>query len=79
VAKSWRVGTKVPINVYEGPVGDSRPICQCHTVEDAHRIVTAMRLAEFMIEGGWTRAHLESIARAALGLPSLVTKEENHG
>lgn len=34
----WRVGRKVPINVYEG----DRPVCQCHTVEDAQRIVSAM-------------------------------------
>jgi hypothetical protein len=35
---TWRVGTHVPINVYE----DERPICQCHTVEDARRIVRAV-------------------------------------
>jgi len=35
---NWRVGSKVPINVYEG----DRPICQCHTAEDAKRIVAAM-------------------------------------
>ena len=34
----WRVGSKVPINVYEG---DS-PICQCHTAIDAKRIVDAV-------------------------------------
>lgn len=34
----WRVGRKVPINVYEG----DRPVCQCHTAEDARRIVAAM-------------------------------------
>ncbi len=36
--KPWRVGTKVPLNVYEG----DRPVCQCHTPEDAARIVRAM-------------------------------------
>jgi hypothetical protein len=35
---SWRVGSKVPLNVYEG----ERPVCQCHTPEDAARIVVAM-------------------------------------
>ena len=35
---TWRVGSKVPINVYEG----NRPVCQCHTVADARRIVRAM-------------------------------------
>ena len=34
----WRVGSKVPINVYEG----DRPICQCHTAIDAKRIVEAV-------------------------------------
>jgi hypothetical protein len=34
----WRVGRKVPINVYEG----ERPVCQCHTPEMAQRIVDAM-------------------------------------
>jgi hypothetical protein len=31
----WRVGGKVPLNVYEG----DRPMFQCHTPEDAARIV----------------------------------------
>jgi hypothetical protein len=34
----WRVGSKVPINVYEG----DRPVCQCQTAIDAANIVTAM-------------------------------------
>jgi hypothetical protein len=34
----WRLGRKVPINVYEG----DRPICQCHTVLDARRIVESV-------------------------------------
>ncbi len=34
----WRVGSKVPLNVYEG----DRPVCQCHTEEDAARLVKAM-------------------------------------
>lgn len=34
----WRVGAKVPLNVYEG----DRPVCQCHTKEDACRIVAAV-------------------------------------
>jgi len=36
---SWRVGRKVPLNVYDG---DDRPVCQCHTVEDARLIVEAV-------------------------------------
>lgn len=39
---SWRIGKKVPINVYEG----DRPVCQCHTMADAKLIVEAVnRLA----------------------------------
>jgi len=38
----WRVGSKVPINVYE----DDRPVCQCQTAADAARIVQAMNAAE---------------------------------
>jgi len=34
----WRVGTQVPLNVYEG----NRPVCRCHNAEDAARIVAAM-------------------------------------
>lgn len=34
----WRVGEKVPLNVYEG----DRPVCQCHTQEDARMIVYGM-------------------------------------
>lgn len=37
----WRLGSKVPINVYEV----DRPICQCHTAEDARRIVAAVNAA----------------------------------
>lgn len=36
--QSWRVGKSIPINVYDG----DRPVCQCHTVADAHRIVKAV-------------------------------------
>lgn len=39
--RKWRVGRKVPLNVYEG----SRPVCQCHNPEDAQRIVDAMNAA----------------------------------
>ncbi len=35
---NWRVGSKVPLNVYEG----DRPVCQCHTEKDAARLVKAM-------------------------------------
>lgn len=40
--ETWRVGSKVPINVYAG----NRPVCQCHTEADAAHIVRAVnRLA----------------------------------
>jgi hypothetical protein len=42
ITLKWRIGTKVPINVYEG----DRPICQCHTVSDAKRIVAAMNASD---------------------------------
>ena len=35
---SWRLGRKVPINVYD----EDRPVCQCHTVTDARLIVKAV-------------------------------------
>ncbi len=34
----WRVGSKVPLNVYDG----DRPVCQCHGFMDALEIVNAM-------------------------------------
>lgn len=42
----WRVGSKVPINIYEG----DRPICQCHTAVDAKRIVAAVN-GESVVQG----------------------------
>ena len=35
---SWRVGSRVGLNVYDG----DRPVCQCHNAEDAANIVAAM-------------------------------------
>jgi len=49
---NWRVGRRVGINVYEG----DRPVCQCHTVDDARRIVAAMNEAT-MIESDVLRAY----------------------
>lgn len=34
----WSVGGKVPLNVYE----NDRPMFQCHTPEDAERIVSLL-------------------------------------
>lgn len=41
----WRTGRQVPLNVY---VND-RPVCQCHSPEDARRIVAGMNYAEARI------------------------------
>lgn len=52
---AWRVGGKVPLNVYEG----DRPMFQCHTPEDAARIVAALNaipykaLFEALAGNGW--------------------------
>jgi hypothetical protein len=35
---NWRVGRKIPLNIYDG----DRPVCQCHSEEDARRIVAAV-------------------------------------
>jgi len=34
----WRIGTKIPINVYDG----DRPVCQAQTAADARLIVGAV-------------------------------------
>lgn len=34
----WRVGTKIPINVYD----NDRPVCQCQTAADAALVVRAV-------------------------------------
>lgn len=54
-AAEWRTGSKIPLNVYEG----DRPVCQCHTPEDAARIVEAMNTYDAM--GAFARA---TIAKA---------------
>jgi hypothetical protein len=38
----WRVGSKVPLNVYEG----DRPVCQCHNPEDVDVICPCCSFAE---------------------------------
>jgi hypothetical protein len=35
----WRVGSKVPLNVYDGA---DKPVCQCHTPEQAALIVRSV-------------------------------------
>jgi hypothetical protein len=61
VPSVWRVGTKVPLNVYEG----DRPVCQCHSVEDAASIVEAMNRSPVKQDGvpsdeeidAWVKVH----------------------
>ena len=38
----WKVGSKVKLNVYK----DDRPICQCHSKEDAEELVAGMNAQE---------------------------------
>ena len=40
----WRVGRKVPLNVYE----DDKPMFQCHTPEEAQRVAALLNEAEEM-------------------------------
>ncbi len=57
----YRVGTKVPINVYDG----DRPVCQCHNEDDASTIVVAMNSRETLllraIDVGWKAVHLPKL------------------
>jgi hypothetical protein len=52
---TWRVGSKVPINVYDG----DRPVCQCHTVEDAVRIVAAVNRQSDVVPAAEVRSPVD--------------------
>lgn len=56
---SWRVGSKVPLNVYDG----DRPVCQCHNVGDAALIVDAMNGCE--AQHAMLRAELQRLRSGA--------------
>lgn len=56
---SWRVGSKVPLNVYDG----DRPVCQCHNVGDAMLIVDAMNGCE--LQHATLRAELQRLRSGA--------------
>lgn len=48
-AGPWRLGRHMPLNVYAEPTAEwpeGRPVCQCHTAEDAARIVAAVNAME---------------------------------
>ena len=40
--KLWRVGSKVPLNVYDG---EGNPVCQCHSEVQSQLIVAAVNYA----------------------------------
>jgi hypothetical protein len=65
---TWRVGSKVPINVYEV----DRPVCQCQTPDDARRIVAAMNAAS-QPSGAYTSGTLRT--NAEIAQPSGITGE----
>ena len=44
--EKWRVGTKVPLNIYR----DDVPICQCHSDIDSRFIVAGMNQVEYLLE-----------------------------
>jgi len=56
MSENWRVGGKVPLNVYEG----DRPTFQCHTPEDAARIVELLNGAEYAEQEHQARLQAEA-------------------
>lgn len=44
---TWRTGSKVPLNVYEG----ERPVCQCHSERDARWITAAVNFSRLFADG----------------------------
>lgn len=63
----WRLGSKVPLNVYDG---SGNPVCQCHRAVDAEAIVCAVnaaRQAPEVPEGGQLK---QKILRAAAKFPA---------
>lgn len=48
----WRIGHKVPLNVYKGDY----PVCQCHTPQEALELVNGMNAKEELeraAQGAW--------------------------
>ena len=60
--EKWRVGTKVPLNIYR----DDVPICQCHSDIDSRFIVAGMNQVEYLLES--ERSLREQNAALALEL-----------
>jgi hypothetical protein len=48
MAELWRVGTRVPINVYDE---NGAPVCQCQTADYARRIVNAVNAVRSPLPG----------------------------
>ncbi len=48
----WRTGKRVRLNVYAG----DRPVCQCHSEEDALAIVNCVNFARILIQDGSDKA-----------------------
>lgn len=58
----WRIGSKVPLNVYDE---DGAPVCQCHYAGQAQRIVASVNRAEpYRKCGTELRRKLEDIRRS---------------
>lgn len=64
----WRIGGKIPLNVYE----NDKPRFQCHTPEEAARIVAILNLGEdamglvTRLERILTELHIQSVAIQSL-------------
>lgn len=57
----WRIGRKVPINMYDG----DRPVCQTHTALDARRIVDSVnKMIELIHQGSVIVGALAAIKEA---------------
>lgn len=64
MAEPWRIGTRIPINVYEG----DRPICQCHSVVDAKQIVDAVNANVIALFNQSVKAAHDTALNKCLGL-----------
>lgn len=65
---TWRVGGKIPLNVYE----DDKPMFQCHTPEDAARVVGLLN------DERRVRESCLDLAREAQGFLSMADRQ-SHG
>lgn len=68
----WRVGGKVPLNVYQG----DRPMFQCHTPEDAAMVVAKLNSHDAQAQ---RIAELEQGRDEALKIAELIKRQRNAG